>query len=79
MGPFVGRHQGSERVLMWISRTVLVCSHLITFCFGPCAGYDENYTVAKAAGKYSDTLDALGAALRPIEKVRAEHNEGWTG
>lgn len=56
----------------------MVRSHLTIFCFRPSAGYDENYAVAKAAGKYSNVLnanfnewDASGAALRPLEKVIA--------
>lgn len=51
---------------------------MVIFCFGPSAGYDENYAVGKAAGKYWNVLNAdlrneryQAPLLHPIEKVRA--------
>lgn len=35
-----------------------MCSHVLMICFGFSAGYDENYTMGKAAGKYSIVRDA---------------------
>lgn len=50
--------RGVSVFYIWVQRRALVCSRLIMICFGPSAGYDENYTMGKAAGKYSKLLIA---------------------